>query len=116
MVNRAKEKGDRFEIAVRDFLRGTGWPRCERRAKQHGADRGDLILGPAGFTIDCKDHQSIDLAGYMDQAEQESRNAHSPWFAAVVKRRRKPVSEAYVVMPLRVFAQVVACAEEAANL
>jgi hypothetical protein len=109
--NRAKEKGDRFEIAVRDFLRENGWPECERRAKQHAADRGDLILGPAWFTLDCKDHASIDLAGYMDQAAQEAVNARRPWFASIVKRRRKPVSEAYVVMPLRVFVEVAEMAE-----
>jgi hypothetical protein len=116
MVNRAKEKGDRFELLVRDYFRDSYWPTCARRGSQWGSDRyvpdkGDLIDGPEGFVIECKDHQSIDLAGYMDQAAEEARNARTGFFAAIVKRRRRPVADAYVVMPLRVFVELAHAAE-----
>jgi len=109
--NRAKEKGDRFEIVVRDYLREAYWPGCERRAKQFAADRGDIVGGPADFTLDCKDHAQIDLASFMDQAELEARHARVPFYAAIVKRRRRPTKDAYVVMPLHVFVEFARVAE-----
>jgi hypothetical protein len=105
-ANTNGERGEKFERDVRDYLRDAYWPGCERRGKQFAKDRGDLVGGPEGWVLDCKDHAQIDLASFIDQAEQESRNARVGFFAAIVKRRRRPVKDAYVVMPLHVFVEI----------
>jgi hypothetical protein len=117
-VVNAKRKGDTFERDVVGFFRDTGWPACSRRGSQwwtkdrYAPDIGDIVDGPEGWALQCKNHQSIDLASYLDDAAQQARNARKPWFAAIVKRRRRHVSEAYVVMPLAVFAEVAAIVDQ----
>jgi hypothetical protein len=78
------------------------------RPALHGAqDKGDLF-GLPGWTLQCRDTAKIDLAGAVDDAREQAANAGTRWFAAIVKRRRKGVDQAYVVMPADVWADLVA--------
>ena len=108
MTNPQKRKGSQFERHVVDFLRGHGFPHSERSyGSGRPDDRGD-IDGIPGFTLECKAHRTIDLAGFVDEAERERANARQRFAAAIVKRKNKPVASSYVVMSLSDFARLVA--------
>jgi hypothetical protein len=99
MSSKSKIRGTRWESQVRDYLVAAGFVGVERRALDGNKDRGDL-LGIPLWTLEAKDEARITLAGYMDEARAEAKNAGTPYFAAIVKRRRKGTGEAYAVMPL----------------
>ncbi|EFC86496.1 hypothetical protein [Parafrankia sp. EUN1f] len=114
MSHPSKIRGTRWESAVRDYLRenfrdfGAARPEdIERNGDVHGRlDQGD-IRGVTGFVIECKDEEKIRLAGYMAEAKRERENANTRYYAAVVKARRKTVEQAYVVMELDQFREIV---------
>lgn len=109
----SKRKGSAFERAVVGFLVNHGFPYAERA---YGAGRPDDvgdIDGVIGFCLEAKAHKDIDLAGFVDEAVREARNAdkHRPpglatYGVAVVKRRNKGIEQSYVVMELRDFARL----------
>lgn len=109
MVNRAKQKGTAFETAVVRYLSAETGDWVERRALSGAEDKGDIVGDGvlADWVLELKDHKQINLAGFVDEAEAEGRNAGSRWFAAVVKRRRKPVQDSYVVMPLWLWTELI---------
>lgn len=113
--NRAR--GIRFQRDVSNFLVASGVPGVESRAQHGNQDRGDLV-NVTGWAVELKDEQKINLAGALDEARVESINANCMWYAAIVKRRRRPIGESYAVLPLALFARLIAehnPALEAAN-
>ena len=102
-MNKAKQKGTAFETAVVRFLADETGAWVERRALSGTNDKGVF----ADWCLEAKNHKAIDLAGFVDQAESEARNAGSRWFAAIVKRRNKSVKDAYVVMPLWLWTELI---------
>lgn len=105
-MSASRRKGTAFETAVVNYLRAEGHAAAERRALNGRLDRGD-IAGIAGWTLECKAERTIDLAGYMGEAKAEAVNAGTELYAAVVKRRGKQTGDAYVVMPLAVFVEIL---------
>jgi hypothetical protein len=106
---RMKAKGSAFEREVVRVLRGHGHPRAERA---YGAGRprdiGDVSHVP-GFAVEVKACRSIDLAGWCDEATREAGNVGAGTVGVVVaKRRRRPAEDAYVVLRLADFAELVA--------
>jgi hypothetical protein len=97
-MSKSRAKGTRFERDVADVLADL-FPGVDRQVLRGKQDRGDIANVP-GWTLECKAEKEIDLAGYMREAELEAKNAKTPYFAAIVKRRNKSVADAYVVMPL----------------
>ena|SRR5712664_726669 len=95
-----KIKGSRFESDAGHYL----------GVKRIGAiygnqDQGDLE-DPL-FVMECKNENRIDLAGYMDQLMAEyERAASKPFAVAIVKRRHRPIDDAYAVMPLWMFKRI----------
>ena len=75
MTNRAKQKGTQFETAVARFLSEETGAWVERRALSGTADKGDLIGDGvlADWCLEVKNHKSIDLASFVDQAEAEAK-------------------------------------------
>ena len=108
-MNKAKQKGTAFETAVVRFLADETGAWVERRALSGTNDKGDLLGDGvlADWCLEAKNHKAIDLAGFVDQAETEARNAGSRWFAAIVKRRNKSVKDSYVVMPLWLWTELI---------
>lgn len=109
MTSPQRRKGSSFELAIVAYLKDHGFPFAERA---YGAgrpdDRGD-IDGIAGWTIEAKNHKTIDLAGWCSEASAEAANGtRSPRWAVVAKRRNRPVEDAYVVMSLAQFAHLLA--------
>ena len=102
-----KAKGSAFERAVVEYLRGHGFPYAERYygAGRH-EDRGD-IAGVVGWTVEAKACRTFDLAGWADEASRERDAASSRYAAVVVKRPRRPIQEAYVVLSLATWAELL---------
>lgn len=99
MANSQKAKGTRWETAVLRFLRDAGLYAVKPR--QEGfLDVGDIHAPP--FVIQAKDYADL-LAGIragVDGYQVQRANARLPFGVAVVKRARKPVEDAYVVLRL----------------
>jgi hypothetical protein len=104
MVNKAKVKGTNWETALVNFLKASHWPFARRIALAGSKDIGDISLGdtPLGgtVTIEAKDHAAITLASFVDEMQEECRNAGTEYGVVIIKRRGKNVSQAYVVTTL----------------
>jgi hypothetical protein len=107
MANPSKKKGTAWEAAVVDYLRAHGQPHAERRALTGNADKGD-ITGIPGVMVECKNEAKVTLGAYADEVKIQTANAHASIGAAVVKRRNRPPGDAYVLMSLRQFADLLA--------
>lgn len=101
-----KAKGRGFERDTANFWMDAGFLWADRKTKRGKRDQGD-VTGVEGWTLECKNDKTINLAGAVDEAAIEAANAGTPWFAAIVKRRGKNVRDAYVVMPLWLFVELV---------
>jgi hypothetical protein len=98
-MNPSKQKGTAFERGVVEFLQANGFPLAERRVTRGSKDAGDVAGIPA-WVLELKATRLINLAGAIDEARVEAKNAGVQKFAAIVKRRGKNISEAYFVLPL----------------
>jgi Holliday junction resolvase len=90
---------------VQVFLIEMGFGTWRREWMDAGDDivatRGDRIL-----SIEAKDHKSITLAAFVDQAERQAKQGQIP--VVVVKRpRRTTVDDAYIVMSGRAFRELM---------
>lgn len=103
-----KAKGTRWESAVVEFLRQRGgFPHVERRALNGTHDRGD-ITGIPGVVIECKSQNRQSLAEWLDEAEQERKNAGAEVGVVWFKRRGKTSAGAgYVLMDGETFANLL---------
>jgi len=102
-----KAKGSQWERDVAAYLRENGFPMADRR---YGAgvreDKGDLV-GVPRFALECKNQASINLAQFLEEALIEAKHAKAQFGAAIIKRRRKATKDAYVVMSLEQFAELI---------
>lgn len=99
MTSAQKRKGTAFETAVLRFLRDAGLYAVKPRQEGH-RDVGDIWAPP--FVIQAKNYSDL-LAGIragVDGYQVQRSNAGMPFGVAVVKRARKPVEDAYVVLRL----------------
>ena len=106
VANPSKAKGTAFERAVATYFVEHGWPDVDRAPLRGNLDRGDLV-GIPGWVLELKAHKSIDLGGYMAEVAVERVNAGVEWGAAIVKRRGKSIGDAYVVMDLSQFVELL---------
>jgi hypothetical protein len=105
-------KGPRFERLIRDYLN-----EAHLHAERTGPELLDesdihfgMVVDKGEWQIEAKDHQSIDLPGYVRQLEASIvRKGAIPFKgAAVVKKRGQGVAEAYAVMRLERYRQLAA--------
>jgi Holliday junction resolvase len=110
MSSANKAKGTRFESAITDHLSGRGM--YARRLPRTGVnDVGDVEvrLSDAVVVLEAKATKQIDLAQFVKEASVEAENYAAKfkkaetYGAAVVKRRMKGTGQAYVVMELDEF-------------
>ncbi len=96
MANANKRRGSTWESAVRDYLKSKGIF-AERMPAGASIDRGDIAT--PGWTIECKNAQRIDLAGWLTETLLEQAHNGTPWQALVIKRKgRASAGDGYVVM------------------
>lgn len=91
-------KGTRFERDAVIVARQEGWPDADRVPRKGARDEGDLDVFP-DVTIEAKDRKQLGVAGALDEAAEEARNAGRPWHAALIKRRGRNAAHAYYVQP-----------------
>jgi hypothetical protein len=106
MSNPNKARGTRFEVAIVEFLQAAGL--LAYAPRQFGPDDiGDVHVPP--FIIQAKDYSDM-IAAFRDGVEGsriQKIHAKMPFGVAVVKRRRKPIADAYVVLRLGDFPDLV---------
>lgn len=107
MSNPNKRKGSAWELAIRKYLREHGIDAFKPYEAGH-ADAGD-IAGIDPFVGQAKDWRSWTdaIREGLDGAERQARVAGQPYGVAIVKRARRPVGAAYVVMTLATFAAIL---------
>ncbi len=93
----SRRKGATFELDVAKRL-SLVWP-DSRRELERRYDIGDIAGGPSGLLIECKNQQTINLAGFMTQTVTAAQTVGADHPLLVIKRRARPVGEAYAVMP-----------------
>lgn len=98
-------KGSRWRRAVQDWLGHNGWA---TRFRGLGEAGDDITASRAGLalSVECKDHQRFDLAGWVDQAERQAPVDAIPIVIAH-RRGHASVNGAYVVMSGRAFARLM---------
>lgn len=98
-MSAARRKGTAWETAVVRYLNEHGWPHAERRALHGGLDKGD-VTGIPTVVLECKNAKAITLGEWARELETEIANANAQTGALIIKRRQAPTSDAYAVLPL----------------
>lgn len=107
-MSKNKSKGTAFETLIVNYLKQSGFPYAERRALHGINDLGD-ITGTPGLVWECKNHKTLAIAEWLDEAEMERVNANAKYGFVVAKRRGhgKP-EEQYVVITLDTLVSLLA--------
>ena len=103
-MSRQRQKGTSFETAVCTVL-APWFPYCERRALRGANDGGDIAGLPV--VIECKNTKAIDLAGACTEAEAAGKRCGVPWAAVIKRPRRGDPADAYTIIPLSFFAELL---------
>lgn len=103
MSGTSRRKGRRWETTLVNWFNNNGHPNVERN-EYLNAQSGDL-LGIPFWSLEAKNAARLDLAGWTDQAQRQAETADCPNYAVIAKRKgTADPGDAYVIMPLRVFA------------
>lgn len=107
MSNPAKAKGLKWEREVRRYLREQNIDAFKPYEEGY-EDAGD-IAGIDPFIGQAKDWRSWQdaIREGLDGGERQKLVAGQPFAVAIVKRARRAVAEAYVVMTLATFAAIL---------
>lgn len=103
MTNVNKNKGTRYESAVRDYLNSTG--QSAHRIAQAGADVGDIHLN-GSWALQCKDASQQRYKEWVDDVDDQRVAAGLRFGAVIHKRRNAPVGDGLVVMSVDTFAEI----------
>lgn len=102
-----KAKGTRLERQAADYLAAQlNDDRIDRMPLHGKGDRGDIagvrtVLGEK-VTVECKNHNRLELAQWVKEAETERGNADAHAAVVIHKRRGKgDPGDQYVTMTLR---------------
>jgi hypothetical protein len=98
-------KGTRWAHKVRTFLDELGYETTARAWMAQGDDI-TAIRGMLELSVECKDHRTLNLAGWVDQAHRQAPEGAIP--VVVAHRLGKAAAEdAYVIMSGRAFAELL---------
>src|SRR5688500_8923900 len=89
-------KGSAWETRLRPHLQEV-WPYCVRGGKQGRVDKGDFFH-TSPFCIEAKNQKTLNLAGWMDEAIVEAKNAGGLIPVVAFPRRNMPVARSYILM------------------
>jgi Holliday junction resolvase len=107
MSSKNKAKGTAFETLVVNYLRDHGFPHAERRALAGTHDLGDILTGP-GLVWECKNHQTLKLSEWIEEARKEKENANATHGFVIAKRRGKgDAGEQYAIMTLETLTELL---------
>lgn len=99
MTTSQKQKGDRAERAVVEWLRSLGFTKAHRIRAGSPDDVGDIELGVPGVVIEVKDRGKIDLPAWIRKLGIQKANKDAALGVIVVKKRGSsdPFEWSYVV-------------------
>lgn len=99
MTAREPRKGARWEVELLKDARAHGFDRAVRPRQEGFADVGDLHVGP--LIVQAKDWRDVTAAlrEGVDGAVRQRDTVGWGYPVAAIKRARRPVGEAYAVMP-----------------
>ena len=102
MSSKSKAKGSKAEREVVAYLK-QWYPYADRRLAGANLDKGD-ISGIPGVTIEIKNHNRTDLAGWVSELLTEMTN-DGAWTGTVIHKRKgkTDVGEWYATMPVNVW-------------
>jgi hypothetical protein len=115
MANPNGRKGSSFERQTADYWRDNYDDRIDRRVKTGAKDKGDIAnlrVGPHRLVLECKAERSLNLAGWIKEAQAEADNDGALMGAVVAKRKGHGQPEdQYVVMTQGDFLKLVLAAQ-----
>lgn len=109
----AKDAGRRFERAQADWLATRlEDDRIDRRVKRGAHDRGDLTglrtIRGGRVVVELKDRTTMNLSGWVREAEVEAANDDAPIGVVMHKRRgTADPAQQYVTMTAEMFARLL---------
>ena len=106
-----KQKGSAYERLIVDYLRNQGF-NVDRTRAGWADDRGDVhgiqhpVLG--SFTVECKNHKAMELAGWLAELDREVA-ANGGGLGAVVHKKRGDATgeNQYATLPLWMLVQLL---------
>jgi Holliday junction resolvase len=101
----SRNKGQRAEVAVVNWLRGHGFEDARRYLAGDGRQPGDIDAIP-GVSIEVKDQQQHRIGEWLRQAEAEARSALPVVF--VKEKGTADVGQWWAVLRVRDFVGLVA--------
>lgn len=111
MTSPEKRKGDTWERSVVEYLKANGHRYAERAfGAGRRDDQGD-VLGLPDVVLQVKNHHRLELAEWVDQAEEQRARARADLAVVVAKRRGRPAADAYCILPLSALARLLADAD-----
>lgn len=111
MSNPQKNKGSAYERQIVSYLRENGFT-VDRTRAGWSDDRGDVhgLSAPDGtpFVIECKNHQRLNLAGWISELLTEIANASGVAGVLVHKKRgTTDAAEQYATLPFGMLVQLL---------
>lgn len=111
MTNPQKTKGSNYERSIVTYLNESGF-RVDRTRVGWTDDRGDIhgVVSPTGtpFVFECKNHQRLNLSGWITELMEEIRNARGNIGCLVHKKRGTTSAEdQYATLPLGMLVQLL---------
>ena len=100
MSNPNKAKGTAFETAIVRYLHERGFTDARRVVQTGPVDTGDVHCGRFCFQAKNWRDTAAAMREGTDGAMRQKKAAGLPFGVAVVKRHRANVSQAYAIMPL----------------
>ena len=111
-MSRAKSKGTAFESLIVDELQHQLGDAICRRTTTGAKDRGDihgLYIRGMRVVAECKNHATMKLAEWVDEAETERGNDDAHIGLVIHKRRGKGKAlDQYVTMSVRDLLTIIA--------
>lgn len=106
-INPSKRKGDRAEVAARDFLRGQGFPGAERTRAGYARDAADLHLCP-GVVAQVKDCKALRWSEWFAELAEQQATAGAEHAVLIVKRPGQGEAGRWLaVMPVESMARLL---------
>jgi len=102
-MSKARQKGTAFETAIVNYLRENGFPEAERWGS---VDMGQGDIRNVPMVLEAKNHKTMSLSEWCDQAEASGTKAGKLW-AVIHKRTRRGTPKAYVTMSLENFVELL---------
>lgn len=104
-----KSRGLAFKQAVALYLIQAGhlsaWPTSPSKVSDHLRTCGDIEGTP--FALSVRTAQSYDFSSLLDEARDLANFHGRRWHAAIHARRGRELSEAFVLLPLSEFAELM---------